>query len=98
MQYIRFTVRSLDEDKTMLIARISDKLLDEFNQSAMLMFMVDTAEMAQQYFGARLLSNPFLMEKESYNNDDNLFYITFQFIDKLTKTEFEYYMIQTFLQ
>ena len=58
------------------------------------MSMVEIIEMAQEYFGAELLTEPVPIENQDV---ELIFYTTFVFQDTMTKEQFEYCILESFL-
>lgn len=90
--YLKFVVRSLDKIRTM----VQIKVYDEFDMDICTIFMsmVDIIETAQDYFGAKLLTEPVPVEN---HGEELIAYSTLIFPDSMTKEQFEYCILESFL-
>ena len=90
--YLRFELRSIDPKTTMLKIKVCDDF--DMDICTIFMSMVDIIEMAQDYFGAELLNEPVPIENQ---DAELIFYTTFMFQDTMTKEQFEYCILESFL-
>ena len=90
--YLRFAIRSIDQITTMVQIKISDEF--DMDICTIFMSMVEIIEMAQEYFGAELLTEPVPIENQDV---ELIFYTTFVFQDTMTKEQFEYCILESFL-
>ena len=90
--YLKFDIRTIEPLTTMLKIKVCEEF--DMDICTIFMLMVDIIETAQDYFGADLITEAVPIE----NQDEKLiFYTTFLFQDKMTKEQFEYCILESFL-